>query len=152
QMLTGELPFQAESVQELIRKQIEAPAQIYKLRPDAPVAIQQILVQMLAVDPRQRPHRASEVAAIIDQAVHNQIDTHSIPPAFISETFTGNRPTKRRPVGREAECAELQDSFESVTAGCGQLVCVTGEPGIGKTTVVEEFLDQVSADGKYCIV
>src|SRR5262249_54058785 len=36
QILTGELPFQAESVQELIRKQIEGTAKIFQLRPLAP--------------------------------------------------------------------------------------------------------------------
>ena len=32
-------------------------------------------------------------------------------------------------------------------AGQGRLICVTGEPGIGKTTLLDDFLEQLKADG-----
>jgi len=152
EMLTGKLPFQAESVRELISRQLEAPAQISRLRPETPAAIQRIVNRMLAIEPDSRPQSARDVAMVIDQAIHGRIETHSITPSPDSETVWSNPQMKRRPVGREAECAELQASFETVAAGRGRIVCVTGEPGIGKTTVVEEFLDQLSASGKNRIV
>ncbi len=43
-------------------------------------------------------------------------------------------------VGREAELAQLHEGLEKALRGERQLVFVTGEPGIGKTTVVEYFL------------
>ncbi|MBI3303507.1 MAG: AAA family ATPase, partial [Deltaproteobacteria bacterium] len=43
-------------------------------------------------------------------------------------------------VGREAELAQLHEWLEKALQGERQLVFVTGEPGIGKTTVVEAFL------------
>ena len=45
-------------------------------------------------------------------------------------------------VGRQAELAELHKWLELATKGERQIVFVTGEPGIGKTTLVEEFLRQ----------
>ena len=42
-------------------------------------------------------------------------------------------------VGREPERAALRSGFESAAAGSGLLLCVTGEPGLGKTTLVEEL-------------
>ncbi|HEY6403829.1 MAG TPA: protein kinase, partial [Blastocatellia bacterium] len=150
QMLTGKLPFQAGSVRELINRQMEAPVRIAELRPETPIAIQQIVKQMLAIDPAGRPESASGVVAIVDQAMRDRIETPSVQPAPASEYqfAPGNGAAwNRGPVGRESECAELLASFESVVStGAGQLVCVTGEPGIGKTTVVEEFLDQSSAN------
>jgi len=151
QMLTGKLPFQAESVFELINRQMEAPANISELRPETPAAIQRLVNRMLAFAPIRRPQRADDVAAIIDQAIHDRIETHSTAPAFGSDPVRSNFTAQRRPVGREAECAELQASFETVAAGRGQLVCVTGEPGIGKTTVVEEFLNQTPG-GLNCVI
>ncbi|HEU0176376.1 MAG TPA: AAA family ATPase [Blastocatellia bacterium] len=154
QMLTGKLPFQAGSVRELINRQMEAPARISELRPETPVAIQRIVNQMLAIEPGGRPQSASGVSAIVDQAMRDRIETQSVAPAPGSEPYWNHSagpagPSVRRlSVGREAECAELQASFESVAAGHGQLVCVTGEPGIGKTTVVEEFLNEASAGGR----
>ncbi len=43
-------------------------------------------------------------------------------------------------VGRDAELAHLQRLFAKALAGERQIVFVTGEPGIGKTTLVETFL------------
>ena len=43
-------------------------------------------------------------------------------------------------VGREAELAHLHDCYAHAVNGQRQIVFVTGEPGIGKTTVVETFL------------
>lgn len=43
-------------------------------------------------------------------------------------------------VGREIELAKLHSLFGKTLAGERQMVFVTGEPGIGKTTLVETFL------------
>ena len=47
-------------------------------------------------------------------------------------------------VGREAEVARLHAGLERARKGQRQLVLVTGEPGIGKTALVEGFLWQIS--------
>ncbi len=51
-------------------------------------------------------------------------------------------PQHRAPilVGREAELAQLHHWLDKALSGERQIVFVTGEPGIGKTTVVEAFL------------
>ena len=49
-------------------------------------------------------------------------------------------------VGRELEIGELQSFLQKTLAGERQIIFVTGEPGIGKTTLVEAFLDRASAD------
>lgn len=46
-------------------------------------------------------------------------------------------------VGRDRELGELHACLEEARSGRRQLVFVTGEPGIGKTTVVEAFLSEV---------
>src|SRR5262245_53695249 len=46
-------------------------------------------------------------------------------------------------VGREVELARLHARRESALSGQRQLVFVTGEPGIGKTALVETFLAEV---------
>jgi DNA-binding winged helix-turn-helix (wHTH) protein/predicted ATPase len=48
-------------------------------------------------------------------------------------------------VGRAAEVAQLHACFAQAQHGARQLVFVTGEAGIGKTTVVDAFLAQVEA-------
>jgi len=48
-------------------------------------------------------------------------------------------------VGCDVELSQLHGWLEQALHGARQLVFVTGEPGIGKTTVVDTFLDQVAA-------
>jgi DNA-binding winged helix-turn-helix (wHTH) protein/predicted ATPase len=47
-------------------------------------------------------------------------------------------------VGRDDEIARLEDFLDKSLEGKRQLVFVTGEPGIGKTTLVETFLHRIS--------
>src|SRR5262249_42820423 len=54
-------------------------------------------------------------------------------------------------VGREMERAALRAGFESARSGRGLLLCVAGEPGIGKTTLVEESLSELMSNDD-CVV
>jgi len=55
---------------------------------------------------------------------------------------------QRRPfVGRERELAELQDRLEQALAGRGGLALLAGEPGIGKSRLVEELTVRARAGG-----
>ena len=49
----------------------------------------------------------------------------------------------RASVGRERERAELRTAFEAADRGVGQFVAVAGEPGIGKSTLVVDFLAEL---------
>src|SRR5215831_5986132 len=48
-------------------------------------------------------------------------------------------------VGRQQEVARLEDWFQRAAAGTRQLVFVSGDVGIGKTTVVDRFLAHCAA-------
>src|SRR5439155_2994980 len=62
-------------------------------------------------------------------------------------------PAPQRPtVGRAEERTALAAAFEAAAGGAGEMVCVVGEPGIGKTTLVEEFLADLAARGLACHV
>src|SRR4051812_19729480 len=54
-------------------------------------------------------------------------------------------PLTRRLVGRDGELAELRHYLRKAMAGERQIVFITGEPGIGKTTLSEEFQRQIAA-------
>ncbi|HEV2699741.1 MAG TPA: AAA family ATPase, partial [Terriglobales bacterium] len=49
-------------------------------------------------------------------------------------------------LGRDDELSKLRAWLEKASAGERQTVFVTGEPGIGKTTLVQAFLQQMSRD------
>src|SRR5262245_60333267 len=66
-------------------------------------------------------------------------------PANISQLATGNRQLTTPIVGREPDLAQLHGWLEKALHGERQLVFVTGEPGIGKTSLVEAFLQTLDA-------
>jgi DNA-binding winged helix-turn-helix (wHTH) protein/predicted ATPase len=58
---------------------------------------------------------------------------------------TGNGQLITPLVGRETELAQLHGWLEKALGGARQIVFVTGEPGIGKTALVEAFLQSLDA-------
>ena len=55
-------------------------------------------------------------------------------------------------VGRVSERRTLVGRFEAAAGGAGDLVLVTGEPGIGKTRLVEEVCAEVAGDGNVTVL
>src|SRR2546425_10307157 len=51
-------------------------------------------------------------------------------------------------VGRDAERKELRRAFQLAQQGHGGLVCVSGDVGLGKTALVDIFLDDLVQDGQ----
>jgi DNA-binding winged helix-turn-helix (wHTH) protein/tetratricopeptide (TPR) repeat protein len=77
---------------------------------------------------------------------------------FIAEVHQVPAPAQNRPrrpgaplmsavVGRHMELARLLDSLERAVHGQRQIVFVTGEPGIGKTSLVKAFLEPLHGRG-----
>src|SRR5262245_12396288 len=87
-----------------------------------------------------------------DPAAPRFIETaHRLGYRFIAPVVTVDRPWRHEPaaerratVGRETELATLDNWLAQSLGGARQLVFVTGEPGIGKTTLVETFLERIT--------
>ena len=71
------------------------------------------------------------IAAVSDPAAEAKL-THELP--------------SRKLVGRDAALAELKQCLERSSQNHRQIVFVTGEPGIGKTTLADEFLRRSVTD------
>ena len=67
------------------------------------------------------------------------------PPPGPGRSAAVRSPASAPLVGREPELQQLHRWLAGACKGEPQIVFVTGEPGIGKTTVVEAFLTQVAA-------
>lgn len=82
-----------------------------------------------------------------------------VEPASMSVAFPRQGPARQsvnnashHSVGRDKERAELRAAFASARAGKGLCVCVAGEPGIGKTTLVDDFLWQLRESGEHFLL
>jgi class 3 adenylate cyclase/tetratricopeptide (TPR) repeat protein len=54
-------------------------------------------------------------------------------------------------VGREHEYGLLCERWERVKAGAGQVVLLSGEPGIGKSRLVEALKETIELEGAWCL-
>jgi predicted ATPase len=140
ELATGQHPFMADSdlgVLHAIGAHVPLPPS--RLNPTIPAALEGLIQKMLAKEPRLRP-TAAEVDAVLAEIAEKGGDRRGRPPG----------PAKRPRVGRREELAALHAGFESAADGNGLVLCVTGEPGLGKTTLVDEFLDELTASDRLC--
>jgi len=63
-----------------------------------------------------------------------------------TESTVSLEPTSGKLVGRNAELGRLSENLQTASSGRRQIVFITGESGIGKTALVDEFQRQVVAD------
>jgi DNA-binding winged helix-turn-helix (wHTH) protein/tetratricopeptide (TPR) repeat protein len=69
------------------------------------------------------------------------VDSSQLSVGSRQKLETRNVKPETHVVGREAELAQFHRWLEKALSGERQVVFVTGEPGVGKTTLVEAFLD-----------
>jgi predicted ATPase len=143
ELATGRHPFPADSEAGLLHAIVgQEPLPPARLNPEVPAALDALILHMLAKDPRRRPTAAEVETVLAGLAGKRNGRRQGSPP----------RPGRPPTVGRQQERAALWAGFEEAAADHGLLVCVTGEPGLGKTTLVEDFLDELAAGGRLCSV
>jgi DNA-binding winged helix-turn-helix (wHTH) protein/tetratricopeptide (TPR) repeat protein len=70
-------------------------------------------------------------------------------PATVARPASRNAPPAM--VGRAGDLAVLHDAGERAFAGARTVVFVTGEAGIGKTTLIDRFVGELARDGRAAI-
>jgi predicted ATPase len=143
ELATGRHPFGAGSQIGVMNGILSQPAvRPSRLNPEIPANLDELILQMLEKDVRLRPSCAEARTALTGHA-----GTGPTPQPRTARLAAG-----RHTVGQQKERLELRASYDGVAAGHGLVLCVAGEPGIGKTTLVEEFLGSLEASGEACSI
>jgi predicted ATPase len=144
EMATGRHPFATDSILGTLNAITgQVPVTPSHLNPEISSAIEILILQMLEKDARLRP-TAAEVEMALAEIGGQRLSGETPSPVL--------RPRTRHTVGREKAHAELREALASSFAGKGLLMCVPGEPGMGKTTLVEDFLSDLRAGSQACII
>ncbi|MDH5606346.1 MAG: protein kinase, partial [Anaerolineae bacterium] len=134
EMLTGQLPFEDDDPIAVISQHIHAPVVPPRARVDnVPTYLDRIVVQLLSKAAADRPKSAQEVIQALDMKETAQAASNG-------EVGVLDRIVRGRMVGREQEVAQTRRIWEKASGGSGQLLLITGEPGIGKTRLVRETI------------
>ena len=102
-----------------------------------------VLAEELGVEP------GAETAALAEAIKTGQIESEPLEASAATQVGPVPKPVPKRRfaaslVGRAAEMQALRQVWSRVVAGSGQVVLVEGEPGIGKTRLIEELLAEVA--------
>jgi len=138
--LAGEPPFTGEVQSILYRIVHELPQSLRALGADVSEELEAAVFQCLAKDPEKRPKRAGHLADAL-RRYRGKLREEEFGRSVV---FTASRMLPRPAVaapfiGREKEMAELQRRLHAAVAGECEFVVVAGEPGIGKTRLVDEL-------------
>ncbi len=137
ELVTGHHPFAAPTHIRMLHAIVSEDAtNPSALQPSIPDSLARLLPRMLSKNPALRPSAADVRRALED--LERQ-------PAIVPEPPRTRK--ARRIVGREPEKAALRAAFNDVKSARGSMLVVSGDAGIGKTTLVEEFVRDVTAEG-----
>ncbi len=151
ELLTGKLPFRASGFAALIQQHLNEPLpSVLEERPDLPATVDWVLGRATAKDPDARYSDVMALAASMRQALKPRwyLDTG----VETEEKIAGIEPLPYGPdepklmrersqdfVARERQLNTLNSFLDHSLGGDGQIVCVTGGAGRGKTTLIDEF-------------
>jgi ABC-type transport system substrate-binding protein len=137
--LAGEPPFSGEVQSILYRIVHEVPQPPRALGAEVREELQEIVLQCLEKDPAKRPQRAGLVSeALRRHRASLQTDEFSRSVVLTASRMIA-RPAASAFIGREKEFGQLQHRLNAAIAGDCQFAVVAGEPGIGKTRLLEEL-------------
>lgn len=138
EMVTGRPPFLGDGIVAIISQHINtAPVAPAWHNPEIPRALEALILRLLSKTPEERP----ESATAVRRALEAIAATASVTAERVAQE--GANPLDRLAggvfVGRERELDELRAGLEDALSGHGRLLCLVGEPGIGKTRTAEEL-------------
>ncbi|MBI4509940.1 MAG: protein kinase [Deltaproteobacteria bacterium] len=124
--LAGAPPFTGPASEVLLKKQTTEPAPGW-VKGQVPEDLERLCLELLRIDPRARPSGAKVLRRLGDkQPGLHALSTHALAPPF---------------VGRREELAFLRRAFDEIRGGQPITVHVHGESGLGKTSLVQRFVD-----------
>jgi serine/threonine protein kinase len=132
--LTGRLPFTGPLLKVLLDKQRFDPAPPRDLVADCPSDLNDLCMELLRRDPMARLSGREVIARLGTAGV-------SLPPARLAPPEARTVPW----IGRTRDLAVLEEAFASVKQGRTVSVFVHGRSGIGKSSLIQHFLEGVAA-------
>jgi hypothetical protein len=140
EMAAGRPPFTGPTAISIIARLLsEEPVALSSIRGDTPRPFSDLVHQMLRKDPALRP-AAADVEELLNGLLSLDAEVNPLPELELAARIT---------VGREEERAQLMRAYARMKSGAGLVLGVTGEPGIGKTSLLEDFLRELAARGEH---
>jgi eukaryotic-like serine/threonine-protein kinase len=130
QALTGQRPFPGSQIELLLSRGGRAAKRPRAVVPAVPADLDALCMDMLAFEPEDRP----TVAEVL-----TRLHGRSGLPAWEPSTTQSGAAGSQLCVGRDRELDALKKGFAQVEAGASITMLIHGEPGVGKSTLMQHF-------------
>lgn len=146
ELTTGELPFVDPDPIAVISQHLHAPVVPPRAKNDEiPSTLNRLILDLMSKDPRNRPGSVGEVIKILNSIGEQEISQ-------VEEISLLDRIVRGRLVGRERELLQARQLWQNSVSGEGQLLLISGEPGIGKTRLMHEIATEAEVSGGQVLV
>jgi predicted ATPase/class 3 adenylate cyclase len=139
-MLTGAAPFASDDPLALIYAHIATPPTAPSdASPGVPPVLSAIVLKLMAKNAEDRYQSALGLKADLDECLRRWRASGAVEPFDLGQRdLPRELRIPERLYGRERESATLMAAFDRASQGASELLLVSGPPGIGKTTLVNE--------------
>jgi tetratricopeptide (TPR) repeat protein len=131
ELTCGRVPFQGEPFHVMMAHVSRAPTEPHRLVDGVPSALEELILKLLAKEPRARYGHADDVAAILDEILG------VAPTATPAEGIARDYLYRPEMAGREDVLALFTAKVARAKEGAGGLGLLAGESGVGKTCVAQ---------------
>ncbi|KAA3606368.1 MAG: tetratricopeptide repeat protein [Calditrichaeota bacterium] len=135
ELVTGKVPFEGENFAQVGIAHLKSPIiSPRKIIPELPIQIENVIKKLLEKNPQNRFQSAREVSRVLSNFLNEKskgklktnknLGEYLLPPTF---------------TGRNYELQKLESTFTEITNDNFKSIFISGEIGIGKTKLWEEF-------------
>jgi len=153
EMITGHVPFESDDPMELVHAHIaKIPVNPQEIIGEIPTVISDIIMKLLSKNAEDRYQSSYGLKNDFEKcymALQNKgsVDYFKIGENDISDRFQ----IPEKLYGREEEIKKLMGLFEKITEGGKELLFISGTPGIGKSSLINELYKPVTEHHGYFI-
>ncbi|MFQ5931730.1 MAG: AAA family ATPase, partial [Nitrospiraceae bacterium] len=143
ELTVGSLPFDQGDALTIVSQHINAaPIPPRARNPEISPRLEALILQLLSKEQTERPSSAAAVIEALD-------DPDLLDPTAVTdqEMAVLGRIARGRFVGRQKELKQARTIWMQTMAGAGQTLLISGEPGIGKSSLARELATQAEISG-----
>jgi serine phosphatase RsbU (regulator of sigma subunit)/flagellin-specific chaperone FliS len=146
QLLTGRLPYDGMDVSTLIHQHIaQKPPLPSKTNPSIPTVIEKMILRLIAKDPHDRYQTVFGIYADLQEYLRRKAEGERIDFEIARSDRLKELNYTTRLIGRDKESNELKTAVDQSKQGKGGLCLVYGDPGVGKSRLIDELRGHVHA-------
>ncbi|CAN5924293.1 hypothetical protein BH11MYX4_BH11MYX4_04320 [soil metagenome] len=147
ELLTGRLPFSAETALEWVHQHISQPAPSARaLRPEVPEVLSRIVAKLMSKSVEDRYQSTFGLIADLERC------RASSAPLLLGEVDVSRKfQIPQNLYGRERELEQLRGMFDDVAHGLPRVCLVSGDAGVGKSALVNELSKSIVGKNGYLI-